>query len=252
MSLLKLIPPATRRAAKRWINPDLHHEPQICVPREMHGTNDGVWCICPDRIGRRSVIYSFGIGTDVSFDLSLIETYGMQVHAFDPTPKSLAWLATQQLPAELTVIPCGLADRDGTARFNPPVDPQHVSHTMLDRPATQAAAVEVPVRRLETIMQELGHSAIDILKMDIEGAEYDVLDDMIQSDIRPRQLLVEFHHRFPGVGVRRTNQSIRQLRSAGYRLFHVSQTQMEFCFIREAADVAAQNKTRHLPTGEAR
>ncbi|GIS18490.1 MAG: hypothetical protein CM15mP120_04060 [Pseudomonadota bacterium] len=43
-------------------------------------------------------------------------------------------------------------------------------------------------------MRDLGHDHLDVLKMDIEGAEYAVLDDMLQSNILPDQLLVEFHH----------------------------------------------------------
>jgi len=231
MSLLQLLPPSTRRAAKRWLGMELNVRPDLCLPREMHGSDDGVWCVCPQGLSRGAIVHSFGIGTDISFDVSLIETYGLRVFAFDPTPKSLDWLRTQHVPAEMRVLPCGLADYDGTARFNPPINPQNVSHTMLDRPQTEASAVEVPVRRLESIMEDLGHASIHLLKMDIEGAEYDVIDDMIQSGIFPKQLLVEFHHRFPGVGVRRTQKAIRQLRDAGYRLFHVSQTEMEFSFM---------------------
>ena len=40
-------------------------------------------------------------------------------------------------------------------------------------------------------------SRIDILKMDIEGAEYDVIDDIINSPVPIAQVLIEFHHRFP-------------------------------------------------------
>ncbi len=82
-------------------------------------------------------------------------------------------------------------------------------------------------------MRELGHEHIDILKMDIEGAEYDVIDDIYKSGIRPRQLLVEFHHRFPGLGVRKTIKAATCLRSMGYRLFSISATNEEFSFIRE-------------------
>jgi len=39
--------------------------------------------------------------------------------------------------------------------------------------------------------------------MDIEGAEYEVIDDLIASGIRPKQILVEFHHRFKNVGVKK-------------------------------------------------
>ena len=38
------------------------------------------------------------------------------------------------------------------------------------------------------IMAKLGHSSLDILKIDIEGAEYDVIEDMLSSGIRPRQV----------------------------------------------------------------
>ena len=37
------------------------------------------------------------------------------------------------------------------------------------------------------------------MKMDIDGAWYEVLDDLPASPIKPTQLLVEFHHRFPGI-----------------------------------------------------
>jgi len=65
-------------------------------------------------------------------------------------------------------------------------------------------------------MRELGHVSIDLLKMDIEGAEYDVLADMISQRIPVKQLLVEFHHRWPQIGVGRTKQAIQALNAAGY------------------------------------
>ena len=43
-------------------------------------------------------------------------------------------------------------------------------------------------------MRELGRDHIDVLKMDIEGSEYGVLEDVLYLDIR--QLLVEVHQRF--------------------------------------------------------
>src|SRR5438309_12554 len=94
----------------------------------------------------------------------------------------------------------------------PPENPEHISHTILNRPSTEEFAITVPVRKLSTIMGELGHNSIDILKMDIEGAEYAVIDNIKQSGIRPKQLLVEFHHRFPNVGVKKTKNAIGKLK----------------------------------------
>ena len=78
----------------------------------------------------------------------------------------------------------------------------------------------------------LGHTQIDLLKIDIEGAEYEVLEGLLESPIKPGQLLVEFHHRFPGIGVERTAEIIRKLRKAGYKIFAISETGREVSFLR--------------------
>lgn len=83
-------------------------------------------------------------------------------------------------------------------------------------------------------MRELGHEAIDILKMDIEGAEYRVIDDMCHGGIWPTQVLVEFHHRFPGLGVRMTKAAIATLRGHGYEIFWGSDTGEEYGFIKRS------------------
>ena len=82
--------------------------------------------------------------------------------------------------------------------------------------------------------RELGHDQIDIPKIDFEGAEYDVIDDISQSEIRPRQILIEFHHRFPGVRIKKTKTAIDTIKSMGYGLFSISATNEEFCFIRKS------------------
>ena len=40
-------------------------------------------------------------------------------------------------------------------------------------------AGSIKVKRLTTIMRELGHEWVDVLKIDIEGHEWPVLEDMI-------------------------------------------------------------------------
>lgn len=210
---------------------DFFETPDFAIPTERLGSAYGGWTIMQGTIGPSSVVYSVGVGADASFDIALIERFGARVHAFDPTPQSIDWVARQGFPAAFVMHPYGLADLDGTVTFNPPENPQHVSHTMLERPTTSARAITVPVKRLATIMAELGHLHVDLLKMDVEGAEYAVIDDILASPVRPTQWLVEFHHRFPGVGIARSKAAIAALRSAGYRLFAVSATGEEFSFV---------------------
>lgn len=205
--------------------------PDVVVRKEKFGSDYGGWDVAGELIGHHSVVYSFGVGEDASFDTALINRYGLTVHAFDPTPRSIEWVKRQGFSDRFIMHEYGLADFDGDVSFNPPENPDHISHTLLERQATHGRSITVPVRRLRTIMKELGHSQIDILKMDIEGAEYDVIDDLAKSNVRPRQILVEFHHRFPSVGVKRTQDAVEKLRSIGYQLFSVSDSAEEFGFI---------------------
>src|SRR5262245_50410445 len=85
--------------------------------RLVLGRGDGAWCLCPDGLDARSVVYSFGVGVDVSFDLEIIARLGVDVHAFDPTPLAIDWLRRQQLPPKFHFHTFGIAGFDGLATF---------------------------------------------------------------------------------------------------------------------------------------
>jgi FkbM family methyltransferase len=200
---------------------------------ERFGSAYGGWNIITDRIGINSIVYSFGVGEDASFDLALVAKFGLRVHAFDPTPKSIEWVRSQHFGEQFVLHEFGLANVDGEIAFNPPENANHVSYTILDRPATCNRAIRFPVKKLQTIMDLLGHTHIEILKIDIEGAEYGVIQDLLKYNIRPEQILVEFHHRFPGVGIAKTKAAIAQIKEMGYALFAVSSSGEEFSFVRK-------------------
>lgn len=92
------------------------------------------------------------------------------------------------------------------------------------------------MRTLSTIAAALGSARIDVLKMDIEGAEYDLLPAIVRCPVPIGQLLIEFHHR-AGIGsLKDTVNGVEQLRSAGFQLFHVSETSSEFSFLHKDAE----------------
>ena len=119
--------------------------PKIKCPIERHGSSYGTWTICPLNLNSNSIVYSFGIGTDISFDKSLIKKYGLNVFAFDPTPKSLSWINSQRLPKRLNFFNFGIANFNGRAKFYLPKNPNFISHSLIKNLSTLDKSIEVKV-----------------------------------------------------------------------------------------------------------
>ena len=98
-----------RKVVRSLLGTDVRVRPTLAVPTMTLGNAHAEWTFCPTGLDESSVVYSVGIGEDVSFDTALIERFGVAVYAFDPTPRSLAWIERQTLPDKLHVVPVGLA-----------------------------------------------------------------------------------------------------------------------------------------------
>ena len=59
-------------------------------------------------------------------------------------------------------------------------------------------AIDVEVIDFPAFLKKLiaKHKKIAFLKMDIEGSEYDVLENIVKSNLFIGQILIEFHDRF--------------------------------------------------------
>jgi hypothetical protein len=105
-------------------------------------------------------------------------------------------------------------------RFYAPRNHRHVSHSILNLQKTERF-FEADCKRIDTIMRELGHSTLSLLKLDIEGAEYAVIESMLNGEIRPRVLAVEFdeiHTPKDGGSHDRITKMIRRITRIGYKL----------------------------------
>lgn len=196
---------------------------------------DADWCYDVGALDSSSVIYSLGIGDTIEFDLALIERTGASVHAFDPTPGTYETLAANDLPEKFRFHPWAIAGEDGTLSLYPRVRKDgslsDMMYTLQPEAASADKAIDVPAYTIGSIAKQLGHPAIDLLKMDIEGAEYGVIEGLLAGEHRPRQMLVEFHHRHAGFGTERTEAAVAAMQDAGYRIFYVSDNVREVSFL---------------------
>lgn len=238
MKYKKIIPLFIKKRIRRFrlymrciLKQDIWPKTDLRLQTKEFGNDGAAWTFCPSVLKSDSIVYSFGVGNDISFDLEMIAKLGLKVHAFDPTPRVVEWISQQILPSNFYFHPFGLAAMDGEVSFKVPVNPNKISHSMV-RDGLELSD-KVIVNSLSSCMARLGNKSIDLLKMDIEGAEYEVIESLSRSSIRPKQLLVEFHHRWPEVGIDRSRKAIKTLKEMGYRCFSVSDSGDEWSFYLE-------------------
>lgn len=221
------------RRAKRFAFELIGKEPKIRLevrlPVERHGNEYGGWTILADSLNKFSKVYSFGVGTDVSFDVSIMAKYNCPIFAYDPTPAVSDFVLKNNLPGQFHFQPFALAGFNKIVRFYRPGNKKHISHSVI--PNQQKAFIEVAAKDLGTLLEENGHSEIDVLKMDIEGSEYEVIENIVSKAYKIKQLLIEFHHFNPNIKPVHTLQAIHLLKKAGYRIFSISESGHEVSFL---------------------
>ena len=186
-------------------------------------------------MNKNTIVYSFGIGEDISFDLSIIKNHGCQVYGFDPTPKSAKYIQNQNILNEFKFNDFGIGNKNQNAKFFLPKNEDFVSGSIIDRgELSKKNSIEVKLKTLKTISEDLGHDKIGVLKMDIEGAEYDVIEMLFEKDLKIDQILIEFHDRFFDDGVEKSKKAISFLNNQGYEIFAISDTYEEISFIKKS------------------
>ncbi len=194
------------------------------------GQGDGSWTVADGLLGDSSVCYCFGIGCDASFDVALVERYACKVFSFDPTPSSIEYMG-QHADWPLTFSPWGVWSSD----MKMPLYRQDVADdtnlSVIDSGTSRGGKqAEVEFCSLPTIMQRLGHQNITLLKMDIEGAWFEVLGNMLLHSIVPEALCVEFDS---PTSLLRVLTTIKNLRQAGLVCIHRDRD--DYLFVRETA-----------------
>jgi FkbM family methyltransferase len=193
------------------------------------GTAYGGWVVPTSLLTRESIVWCIGVGEDITFDLALIERFGCDVLGIDPTPRAAVHVrkvAGQEL--RYRFLPYGLWSEDSVQRFYAPRNPAHVSHSIANLQGT-TSFFEASCKRPSTLLGELGQTHIDLLKLDVEGAEYAVLRALREDRIRPRILCVEFDQ---PASLRKIVEESRQLQRSGYVLVAVDR--WNFTFVLEA------------------
>ena len=158
------------------------------------------------------------------FALRCLKCFGASlVVAVEPHPLNARLLrmnlALNKLDDRALVVEAALGREEGTARLF--IARTSDAHSLIyDRSRHEGGrVVEVAVKTMDGLVEELGLERVDFIKIDVEGAELDVLAGAQRtlSEFRPT-LVVETHTgKVPGV----LEELVNTLRPHGYRLYPI-------------------------------
>jgi FkbM family methyltransferase len=182
---------------------------------ERLGSGYGGWTVPTSLIEPGSACLCAGAGVDISFDLELAAR-GARVITVDPTEESRDLFAADE---RIEFVHAALHREDGELEMFVAADPTHRTLSSDDLQRT-GCSIRVPARGLA------GFGRLDLIKLDIEGAEYDVLPATPATGARV--VCVEMH---PTRGLRAAVRAFRGLRAAGFRC--VARHGADFTFVRD-------------------
>jgi FkbM family methyltransferase len=121
----------------------------------------------------------------------------------------------------LILHPSALWVENTKIKFFAPANPDHVSHSIVNYQnnyTQDTSHIEVAATTLEALLAKYQLKTVPLMKLDIEGAEIDVIRHLLEKSFHARQLLVEFDEmNFPSDRSKKNVEDTdRILRQAGY------------------------------------
>ena len=226
-----------RRMAKQ-IDPRevAHLTKTVECPHQWYGNSYGGFYINPSLLNSNSIVYSFGIGKDISFDRKCIKKHKCKVYAFDPTPKSVNFIKQQRLPNGFFFYDYGITESEsGVVDFYLPKNPKAVSGSLVKTTLVNSHdSIKVMMKSFDDITNDLKHKHIDVVKMDIKGSEYLVLDKILDMNLTIDQFLVGIHDQLLKEGKSKSKKLVEKMKQKGYEIFAHSMIYEEISFIHKS------------------
>jgi len=234
----------------------------MAVELKCFGSEHGHWCFIEHEGLKNSLIISGGVGEDMSFDIDFASEYGAKVILYDPTPRSIKhfelvstnfgkkstrdYVSGGNQPIEsydlsnltnenFVYREYALWNENTRVKFFQPTNKNYVSHSVTNiqrnYDVEDSDFIEVDSIKLsdEIIVLDKFPS---ILKLDIEGAALEVLEDLFENDIFIDQICIEYDEQnVPGkISGYRIESMNKLFDKNGYNCIHKSASDYLFVY----------------------
>lgn len=182
-----------RQAAATFVSPILHTAKHSDIERAV--LDNWTWDYVP-KLGDTVIDVGAGIGEEAVIFSRLVGPVG-RVIAIEAHPETFrcleATIGRSELP-NVTAINCAVADRDGELSISAGpshLGPSHLMNTVLNGEGDDGT--RVPARSLDSLAHELRLDRVDLLKMNIEGAERMAVEGFDRLASRVRHAAISCH-----------------------------------------------------------
>lgn len=156
-------------------------------------------------LDQNSIAFDLG-GFEGQWASDIYARFNCTVYVFEPVPQYAQNIKDRfKINPKIKVFPFGLSDKN----FKTAIAIQGEGSSTLNK-RDSSEKTEIELIRLIDFVKEQAISFIDVMKINIEGAEYDLLDDIISNGYikNINYLIIQFHDFFPD-----SKQRMDQIRS---------------------------------------
>ena len=165
----------------------------------------------PRFLGASSNVLDLGANLG-QFSQAITERFGCRCVAVEPSPGLYSFIPETSLVSK---IQAAVGEKSGVSEFH--LASSVVAGSILQKANLHSHTIQTRVVSLADLLKQLGWSQVDLLKVDIEGAEIGMLagcpDDVLGRIV---QISVEFHDFCGMTAVAEVEKTIERLRKLGF------------------------------------
>jgi len=143
-----------------------------------------------------SIVFDVGGETGI-WSKQIYSKYEPYLYIFEPNPKSVTILEETFAGKKAKIFPYGLGSENVTASLSNTGMGSSIYDSSTGYAASEKFAIEI--RDIAQVVKELSLETIDLIKINIEGGEYDLVPHMIRTGLvnKCKTIRIQFHDWIP-------------------------------------------------------
>lgn len=145
------------------------------------------------KIPKNPLVYSGGVGKNITFDLSFYQKHKGTIRLFDPTKSSIEHMSKIKLPKNIKFYPYALFYKNTKVKlFLDPTNRIKSASITNFFSFNKNSFFIARAYNLETLKKRFNDKSIDILKLDIEGVAENLIINLLEKKSYPKQIISAF------------------------------------------------------------